>query len=42
VTNRHHTAHSAGSNLTFPELVKPCGEGRVVLDAVGEALSAPH
>ena len=38
VTNRHDTAHSAGSNVSFAELVRFYSEGHVVLDAVKAAL----
>ena len=38
VTNRHDTAHSAGSNVSFSELVRFYSEGHVVLDAVKAAL----
>ncbi|MBU2578154.1 hypothetical protein KKA69_05000 [Patescibacteria group bacterium] len=41
VVNRHDTAHSRGSNVTFSELVKFYDEGHVVLDAFEEALSVP-
>jgi hypothetical protein len=40
VTNRHDTAHSAGSNVTFAELVRFYSEGHVVLDAVKAALDS--
>ena len=40
VTNRHDTAHSAGSNVSFAELVRFYAEGHVVLDAVKVALGA--
>ncbi|MGQ4808743.1 hypothetical protein NKDENANG_02131 [Candidatus Entotheonellaceae bacterium PAL068K] len=38
VTNRHDTAHSAGSNVSFAELVRFYAESHVVLDAVKAAL----
>ena len=38
VMNRHGTAHTAGANLTFSELVSFYSEGHVVLDAVKTAL----
>jgi RiboL-PSP-HEPN len=38
VTNRHDTAHSAGSNISFSELVRFYSEGHIVLDAVKVAL----
>ena len=38
ITNRHDTAHSTGSNVTFDELVEFYTEGHVVLDAVKSAL----
>lgn len=38
VMNRHDTAHTAGSNLTFSELVRFYSEGHVILDAVKRAL----
>jgi hypothetical protein len=40
VTNRHDTAHSAGSNVSFAELVRFYTEGHVVLDAVQMALGS--
>ncbi|MBI3797122.1 MAG: hypothetical protein HY268_09175 [Deltaproteobacteria bacterium] len=39
VTNRHDTAHSVGSNVSFAELVRFYSEGHVVLDAVKTALN---
>jgi len=38
ITNRHDTAHSAGSNVSFADLVRFYSEGHVVLDAVKAAL----
>jgi hypothetical protein len=38
VTNRHFTAHSTGSNVSFSDLVSFYSEGHVVLDAIKVAL----
>jgi hypothetical protein len=38
VTNRHDTAHSTGSNVSFSELVRFYTEGHIVLDAIIVAL----
>ena len=38
VTNRHNTAHSTGSNVSFADLVNFYSEGHVVLDAIRFAL----
>jgi hypothetical protein len=38
VTNRHDTAHSTGSNVSFSELVRFYTEGHIVLDAIKAAL----
>lgn len=38
VTNRHHTAHKSGSNLTFTEFVEFYNEGHLVLDVVERVL----
>lgn len=39
VTNRHDTAHSVGSNVSFAELVRFYSEGHVVLDAIKATLN---
>ena len=36
--NRHSTAHSFGSNMTFSELVSTYNEAHTVLDAISEVL----
>ena len=41
IVNRHETAHSSGSNLSFADLVNFYSEGHVVLDAVKLALMQP-
>jgi hypothetical protein len=40
ITNRHDTAHSIGSNLTFGEVKRYYQEGHVVLDFFRQALLA--
>jgi len=39
VQNRHGTAHKAGSDLTFSEVVQFYSEGHVVLDAITTVLA---
>jgi hypothetical protein len=38
VTNRHDTAHSTGSNVSFSDLINFYSEGHAVLDAIKAAL----
>lgn len=38
VTNRHSTAHSSGSNITFNELVNSYNEAHGILDTISEVL----
>jgi hypothetical protein len=41
ITNRHSTAHSSGSNVTFLQVKNFYEEGHTVLDFFRETLLAP-